>query len=162
MKKKSSSESGLFNPRIFFAFVLGSVGMFLALIGFADTTPNNGVLTESSGPLAFTGGPYLIANPSSQVDGTPDCNPPAQPCDEYALSVSGLGAATTASKYIRIAVGWPELGEAQFDLYVFAGTTATGTLIAKSLGNMTYVQPDVVLIPAIDGLYTIRIVPFNP
>jgi hypothetical protein len=162
MKKKSSSESGLFNPRIFLAFLLCASGVFLSLIGFADTTPTNGTLTDSSGPLTFSGGPYLIANPSSQVDGTPECSPPALPCDEYALTVSGLSAATTASKYIRIEVGWPELGEAQFDLYVFAGTTATGTLIAKSLGNMTYVDPDVVLIPATNGLYTIRVVPFNP
>ena len=77
-------------------------------------------------------------------------------CDEYALTVSGLSAATTASKYIRIEVGWMELGEAQFDLYVFSGTSATGQLIASSIGNMTYVDPDVVLIPAINGTHSPR------
>ncbi|PYK29408.1 MAG: hypothetical protein DME57_10380 [Verrucomicrobia bacterium] len=125
------------------------------------TTPAGGTLTESSGPIMFTGGPYLIPNPSSQATGTPTCNA-ALPCDEYALTVSGMSAATYGSKYIRIEVRWPELGEAQFDLYVFKGTTATGQLIASSIGNMTYVDPDAVLIPAIDGLYTLRIVPFNP
>ena len=104
MQKKVASESGIFNPRIFSAFVLCSAGVFLALIGFADTTPPSGTLTDSSGPLSLTGGPYLIANPSSQVDGTPECNPPALPCDEYALMVSGLSVATTTSKYIRIEV----------------------------------------------------------
>jgi hypothetical protein len=161
MKKKSTSESGLFNPRIFLAFVLCFTGALLAVVAFATTTPSSGTLTDSGGPLTFAGGPYLVPNPSSQATGTPTCNS-LLPCDEYALTVSGLSPATTASRYIRVEVRWPELGEAQFDLYVFSGTTATGTLIAKSLGNQTYVDPDVVLIPAINGLYTLRIVPFNP
>ena len=127
----------------------------------AATTPTGGILTDVSGPLLFTGGPYLVANPSSQATGTPICNA-VLPCDEYTLTVSGLSAPTTATKYIRIEVKWPELGEAQFDLYVFSGTTATGGVIASSIGNMTYVDPDVVLIPAINGTYTLRIVPFNP
>ncbi|MDQ1446844.1 MAG: hypothetical protein QOI20_3308, partial [Acidimicrobiaceae bacterium] len=131
------------------------------MFSLAATTPPSGTLTDSSGPLTFTGGPYLVANPSSQATGTPTCNA-VLVCDEYALTVSGLSAATTASKYIRVEVKWPELGEAQFDLYVFAGTTATGAPIASSIGNMTYVDPDVVLIPAINGSYTLRIVPFNP
>src|SRR2546430_6423729 len=147
MRKKFASESGVFNPRIFLAFVLCSIGALLALVSFATTTPSSGTLTDSSGPLSFTGGPYLVANPSSQATGTPTCNA-VLICDEYALTVSGLSAGTTASKYIRVQVGWPELGEAQFDLYVFSGTTATGTIIAKNLGNQTYVDPDVVLIPA--------------
>jgi hypothetical protein len=136
-------------------------GMFLLTRLGAATTPTGGVLTDGSGPLLFVGGPYLVANPSSQATGTPVCND-VLPCDEYTLTVSGLSAATTASKYIRIEIRWPELGEAQFDLYVFSGTTATGHVIASSLGNMTYVDPDVVLIPAINGTYTLRIVPFNP
>jgi hypothetical protein len=127
----------------------------------AATTPSSGTLTDVSGPLTFTGGPYPVANPSSQATGTPTCNA-ALPCDEYALTVSGLSAATTATDYIRIEIKWPELGEAQFDLYVFSGTTATGHIIAQNLGNQTYVDPDVVLIPAINGTYTLRIVPFNP
>src|SRR6266403_5448090 len=161
MRKKSASESGVFNPRIFLAFVLCSIGTLLALVSFATTAPSSGTLTDSSGPLTFTGGPYLVANPSSQATGTPTCNA-VLICDEYTLTVSGLSAATTASKYIRIQVAWMELGEAQFDLYVFSGSSASGNLIASSIGNMTYVDPDVVLIPAINGTYTIRVVPFNP
>jgi hypothetical protein len=124
-------------------------------------SPGGGVLSDASGPITFVGGPYVVPNPSSQATGTPVCNA-ALTCDEYILTVSGISAATTASKYIRIEVKWPELGEAQFDLYVFAGPTATGAPIASSIGNMTYVDPDVVLIPAINGTYTLRVVPFNP
>src|SRR5438270_3075270 len=111
--------------------------------------PSGGTLTDSSGPIVFTGGPYLVPNPSSQATGTPTCDA-VLICDTYTLTVSGLSSATTASKYIRVEVRWPELTEAQFDLYVFQGTTTTGTPYAASIGNQTYVDPDAVLIPAIN------------
>ncbi len=127
-------------------------------------TPGNGnTLTESSGPLTFTGGPYLVPNPSSQVDGNPICNA-ALPCDEYTFNIA-VSDTTSRTKYARIEVNWPVVGEAQFDLYVFDGTTASGKLIAKSLGDQTYVAPDVALIPAVpatNGVYTLRLVPFLP
>src|SRR5438128_518545 len=125
MQKKNSSEAGIFNLRVLIAFVLCFAGASLAMLTLAATTPSMGTLTDNSGPLTFTGGPYLVANPSSQATGTPVCNA-ALPCDEYSLTVSGLSPATTQSKYIRIEVKWQELGEAQFDLYVFQGDTATG------------------------------------
>src|SRR5882724_8665617 len=40
MKKKSASESGLFNPRIFLAFGLCSVGALLAMLSFAGMPSN--------------------------------------------------------------------------------------------------------------------------
>ncbi|MDB6147591.1 MAG: hypothetical protein JWO45_1255, partial [Spartobacteria bacterium] len=162
MQKKNTAESGILNLRVLVAFLLCTFGASLAILSFAATSPAGDTLTESSGPLTFTGGPYLIPNPSSQASGTPICNPPALVCDEYTLTVSGLSAATTASKYIRIEIKWMELGEAQFDLYVFSGSPPAGNPIATSIGDMTYVDPDVVLIPAINGTYTIRVVPFNP
>jgi len=161
MKKRSVSRSGLSHARILIACALVSASAFISYFAFATITPPNGTLTDVSGPVTFTGGPYLVANPSSQASGVPTCNA-VLVCDEFALTVSGLSAATTASKYIRVEVRWPEAGETQFDLYVFQGDTATGTIIAKNLGNQTYVDPDVVLIPAINGSYTIRVVPFLP
>jgi hypothetical protein len=161
MKKNPAPQSGFFNLRSLTVCALVSASAFLTVLSFATITPAGGTLTDSSGPLTFTGGPYAVANPSSQATGTPTCNA-VLVCDEYTLTVSGLSAGTTASKYIRIEVKWMELGEAQFDLYVFSGPTATGAPIATSIGNMTYVDPDVVLIPAINGTYTIRVVPFNP
>src|SRR6266571_980507 len=100
------------------------------------TTPTSGnVLTDTSGPLTFTGGPYAVPNPSSQVDGNPTCN--AQlPCDEYAFTVN-VSNTTAMTKYVRVELAWPVVGEAQFDLYVFDGTTANGKIIAKSLGDQT-------------------------
>jgi hypothetical protein len=161
MKKHSVSRSGLSQARILTACMLVTASAFFGFLAFAALTPTAGTLTENSGPITFTGGPYLVPNPSSQANGVPTCNA-VLVCDEFALTVSGLSAATTASKYIRIEVRWPEAGETQFDLYVFAGNSTTGQIIAKNLGNQTYVDPDVVLIPAINGSYTIRVVPFLP
>ena len=48
-----------------------------------------GTLTEASGPVTFTGGPYPVANPSSQATGTPTCNA-VLVCDDFVLTVSGL------------------------------------------------------------------------
>ncbi len=152
---------GFAHLRALTAWTLISASFLLAAISFATLMPSAGTLTDSSGPITFTGGPYLVANPSSQATGVPTCNA-VLVCDEYTLTVSGLSPATTASKYIRVEIRWLELGEAQFDLYVFSGTSATGQLIASSLGNQTYVDPDVVLIPATNGTYTLRVVPFNP
>lgn len=161
MKKYSIAHSGLSHLRILTACALVAGSAFFGYFAFATITPPNGTLTEGSGPITFNGGPYLVANPSSQATGVPTCNA-VLVCDEFALTVSGISAATTASKYIRVEVKWPEAGETQFDLYVFQGDTATGTVIAKNLGNQSYVDPDVVLIPAINGQYTIRVVPFLP
>ncbi|HEX8897557.1 MAG TPA: hypothetical protein VF751_02570, partial [Chthoniobacterales bacterium] len=161
MKTHSVSRSGLSHIRVLIACALVIVSAFISFFAFATITPSKGTLTDKSGPVTFTGGPYLVANPSSQANGVPTCNA-VLVCDEFALTVSGLSAATTASKYIRIEVRWPEVGETQFDLYVFQGDSATGQIIAKNLGDQTYVDPDVVLIPAINGSYTIRVVPFLP
>jgi hypothetical protein len=161
MKKLPSSRSGLSHVRILTGCALVAVSALFGFFAFATITPPNGTLTENSGPVTFNGGPYLVANPSSQATGVPTCNA-ALVCDEFALTVSGLSAATTASKYIRVEVRWPEAGETQFDLYVFQGNTATGQVIAKCLGNQTYVDPDAVLIPAVNGNYTVRVVPFLP
>lgn len=54
MKKKSSSQSGLFNPRAFVAFALCSVGAFLAMVSFAGPKP--GTLTFGHPIISGIGG----------------------------------------------------------------------------------------------------------
>jgi hypothetical protein len=54
MKKKSSSQSGLFNPRAFVAFALCSVGAFLAMVSFAGPKP--GTLTFEHPVISGIGG----------------------------------------------------------------------------------------------------------
>jgi hypothetical protein len=59
MKKRSASQSGLFNPRILLAFSLSSIGASLGWLSFAST--------PSSAPLTFGGpDPTVPGNPRYQ------------------------------------------------------------------------------------------------
>jgi hypothetical protein len=61
MKKRNTSQSGLFNPRIFLAFSLCSVGVLLAMFSFA-TTPSRPTLSVFGGP-----DPTVPGNPRYQI-----------------------------------------------------------------------------------------------
>jgi hypothetical protein len=61
MKIRSSKGNGSFNPRIFATFVLGSTGVFMAVLSFAST-PSSGTLTATSGPLEYAAGPFFQPN----------------------------------------------------------------------------------------------------
>src|SRR3979411_650620 len=90
MRKKSPSQSGVFNPRIFLTFMLCSIGAWLAILSFA-ASPASGTLTDTSGPLNYTAGPFNVANPTplpEGVDAGPECNNPSQPCDDFALTIT--------------------------------------------------------------------------
>src|SRR5437016_10832683 len=89
MRKNPVSQSGLFNPRALVAVSLCSVGVLLAMFSFA-ATPSSGTLTDTSGPLTYTAGPFFVANPTPIlfVDQGPECSGSAQPCDNYALTVT--------------------------------------------------------------------------
>src|SRR5438552_3768038 len=56
MKKKSSSQSGLFNPRVFVAFTLCSVGAMLAMVSFAGPKPKPAALTFGHPIISGIGG----------------------------------------------------------------------------------------------------------
>ncbi len=53
MKKNPRSESGIFNPRIFLAFILTSTGVFLALGSLAVTGENTTLAAATSGARIF-------------------------------------------------------------------------------------------------------------
>src|SRR2546430_1170850 len=88
MKKILALQSGFFNPRVLIAFSLCSAGALLAMFSFA-ATPSSGTLTDASGPISYTAGPFFVANPTPviEVDKGPECSGSTQPCDDYALTV---------------------------------------------------------------------------
>jgi len=131
-----------------------AMALILGLMALDAAVPPGGMLTDVSGPVTYTAGPFLIANPTSAVGLM--CST-ANPCDDFALNVSVSGA-TTLSKLVKIKIKWPTV-QAQFDLYVL---NSSGTVIASSLSSNTNVDPDLVLMPAVSGNYTVRVVPFNP
>ncbi|HEX3227683.1 MAG TPA: sialidase family protein, partial [Pyrinomonadaceae bacterium] len=115
-------------------------------------SPSSGTLTLASGPLTYTGGPFVVANVSAQANGTPICNA-ALPCDDFALTINVL-AGTDTTKQVRVSVGWP-VSSADFDVYILQGSTVVATAASSS-------DPEIVFLPAVSASYTIRVVPFIP
>src|SRR5437016_12792075 len=118
MRKNPASQSGLFNPRVLIALSLCSVGALLAMLSFA-ATPCSGTLTDTSGPLAYTAGPFVVANPTPILflDTGPECFGSVQPCDDYALTVtlpSGYAAAHPNAS-IKVAMSWTDNGSGASD-----------------------------------------------
>jgi hypothetical protein len=124
MKKKSTTETGIFNPRAFAAFALSSAGLFLALFSFAATPPS-GTLTDTSGPITYTAGPFFQANqsPVFELDSGPRCDQQGFPCDTYKLTLqlpSGY-AASHPKAVVRATMSWTDAGsgQAHYDIYIF-------------------------------------------
>jgi len=62
MRKYPASQSGLFNPRVLVALALCSLGVFLAMFGFAATPPTGrpGWHADSPGRSPFVGNPDAL------------------------------------------------------------------------------------------------------
>src|SRR5205085_2931343 len=88
MKKNSASQSAFFHPRIFASFILCSAGAWFALFSFAATPPG-GTLSDTSGPITYTAGPFFQANqsPVFELDSGPRCDQQGFPCDTYKLTL---------------------------------------------------------------------------
>jgi len=77
-------------------------------------TPPAGTLTDTSGPLIYTAGPFNIANPTPvpEVDVGPHCNNPTLPCDDFALTVQlpvGYMAAHPNAA-VQVSMNWTDAG----------------------------------------------------
>jgi hypothetical protein len=116
-------------------------------------TPPAGALTDGSGPVVYQSGPFFASNPSAQAFGTPLCNA-ALTCDQFALTVT-LSPPVAAANKVKIQVKWP-LTTADFDLYVFDSGNA---LVGQSA---TSNDPETVILPAVNGTYTVLVAPFDP
>jgi hypothetical protein len=124
MRKKSVSESALFYPRVLVALMLGSAGALLAIAGFA-ATPATGTLTDTSGRLMYSAGPFFQSNqsPVFELDSGPRCDQQSFPCDTYKLTLnlpSGYAAAHPKA-VVRATMSWVDTGsgQAHYDIYIF-------------------------------------------
>jgi hypothetical protein len=153
MRTKHSPQSGFFNTRSLFAFGLCSAAVFLAVFSFADTNPASpGTVSPLNPTLTYTGGPFVAPNVTAQV--SLDCTAPMS-CDDFVLTVNMMGPPDPdPSKHVKISISWP-LSSADFDLYVLQGATTVATSASSA-------DPEVVVLPAVSGTYTIRVVPFAP
>src|SRR5437667_12073277 len=113
MKKNLGFESGVFNPRVFAAFLLCSFGAMLAMLSFAST-PSSGTLTDTSGPVSYTAGPFFVSNPTPviELDSGPECGGSSQPCDDFALTVSLPSGFHTSNPNasVKVTLSWTDSG----------------------------------------------------
>jgi len=116
-------------------------------------TPPAGTLSDASGPVTYTAGPFFASNASAQANGTPICNA-ALACDQFSLTVA-LSSGFLAANKVKIQIQW-SLTTADFDLYVF---DSSNTLVGQSA---TSNDPETVILPAVNGTYTVLVAPFNP
>ncbi|HUS23667.1 MAG TPA: hypothetical protein VM369_01860, partial [Candidatus Binatia bacterium] len=126
--------------------------------------PASGTLTDTSGALSYTGGPFVVSNPTPDpvhaidpqcVDGTPLC-------DTYVLTVDvgdGLrGDAANADALVSFRMSFTN-ALSDFDLYIY---DSGGNLVASSTNGGG--APESTSVPLSDlknGEYRIVIVPYN-
>ncbi len=177
----------MFSTRAVFTCALFSVAALLGTFSFFSfaSTPTSGTLTDVSGPMTYTAGPFNVSNqtPVIELDQGPECHArgvpggdQAQPCDDYALTVtlpSGFTAAhPTAS--IKVTMSWTDAGAGQsdYDLYIYKNPrndcsptdcTQTSGSQAADYQSASGANPEVASIPVADGTqkYTIVVVPFT-
>ena len=140
--------------RSFLALTACASVCFLSPSASRAATPSSGTLTDSSGPLAYTAGPFLVANPTAQAndDSLPTCDANT-PCDDYTLTVN-VAPEDAATMRIRVAVSWPN-SRADFDLYVLQNGVEVKSAASSA-------DPEIALVPAVSGTYTLRVAPFLP
>src|SRR5690242_17299564 len=75
-------------------------------------TPSAGTLTDTSGPVTYSAGPFLVSNatPVPELDAGPECNNPIQPCDDYALTIALPAGYVTQhpNSAVRITASWTD------------------------------------------------------
>src|SRR3989440_358475 len=159
MKRNSASETGLIHPRVFIAFLLCLAGISMAVFSFGATPPE-GTLTDTSGPLTYSAGPFFQPNAfGNSIAGEcdPDPSDPLVPCDVFKLHVVLPAGYVQANpnQHLFVHIDW-STPAARFDLYLWDaanwnGVTSfpSGNPVASSVQTGTNFQeievsPDVV------------------
>jgi hypothetical protein len=149
-----------------------AIVLALGLLTLEASTPSSGTLTDVSGPLNYTAGPFNVANatPIPQVDNGPRCNANTNPCDNFALTVtlpSGYHAAHPNAA-VKFTLSWGDTGSGQsdYDLYIYKGVVGnldgSQAADAQSAGGA---NPEVATFsPLADGsqAFSVKIVPYTP
>ena len=172
-KHHPASESAFFNPRVFAAFLLCSVGVSLAMFSFAST-PSSGTLSEAAPVLTYDAGPFFQPNQSplglGQLDSGPRCNNTTFPCDNFTLTVTVPSdyRTTHPNASLKVTLYWTDTGSGQsdYDLYIYKGIV--GDLSGSQQADYqaaSGANPEVASVtPVVGGTsqYSLKIVPYTP
>src|SRR5260370_25107374 len=158
MQKNSSSNSGIFNPRVFAAFTLCSAAALLVMLSLAQggPSPASGTLSTSNRSLTYMDAVGSATNPSHLALGKPDCTVPNS-CSIYTLTIDPSVSTPVLNVYdptkyqIFIDESWaPAVND--YDTFV---EDAAGNLVASNLssGEPETITLDAATTPA--GVYSI-------
>ena len=131
------------------ALVVGAVNLATA----NAATPTSGTVSDTSGPVTWSGGPFVTANVTAQANGEPVCTVPGS-CDDFALHVSAPAGYDTDHN-LQIKVGWTNTA-ADFDVYLY---DAAGHLAATAASSA---DPETITVAPNTADYVVRVVPFTP
>lgn len=121
--------------------------------GSADAAaPTEGTLTDTSGAVTWTGGPFANDNASALLLSPPECDATLNPCDDFTLHVSTPAGYGTDHALV-VDVRWAD-PSADFDVYVL---DAAGEVVGSAASTA---DPEKVTIPPTSGDYTVRVVPY--
>ena len=158
MLKKSSSESGAFNPRIFLVFALCAVGALLAMVSFG-ASPSSTTVTPASAPITWVG-----TSPGGAATDETSCVEGVT-CDTFTITLSGTKA-DWLNKQAHVAISWddPIGGVIDYDMYIHKGTPA-GPVVGQSAGGdnpeQTNINPNDGAVDVGTGIFIVRIVYFT-
>ena len=127
-------------------------GTALAVVPAVAAAPPGGSVSDTSLSTTWTAGPFVAPNVTGAT-GQVTCGA-ATPCDDYSLSVT-VPAGYDAGHSLKVDVAWPT-SAADFDLYVL---DAAGNTLSSAASSS---DPETLLLPAVSGQYTVRVVPFTP
>ncbi len=136
--------------RIILAAVVCMTAALLMTMGGAAADPSSGTLSVANPNLTYTSGPFVVSNPSAQAAGEPVCTT-QQVCDDFTLTVS-VPASLANTHNIEVRTFWDN-GTEDYDIYLYEG----GTQVKDSASSS---DPEVMIVDAKPGIYTVRIVPF--
>jgi hypothetical protein len=114
--------------------------------------PATGTVTDRNTSTTYAAGPFLVPNVSG-LAGPVTCNA-ALPCDDFTLKVD-VPAAYAADHNLTVRIQWAN-STADFDLYVL---DEAGNVVGSAASSS---DPEVAVLPAVTGTYTVRVVPYAP
>ncbi len=138
-----------------FAIVITAIGLFSAANISEASNPTAGTLNPTGPNVTWDG----TQPGGAAANGEADCATIPTVCDEFALTLSGT-VTDWMNKRARVQINW-NFPTTDYDMYIYKGTTATGTVVATSAnGTTTFEQADIDPSTTGVGLYTVRVVYF--
>ncbi|MEJ7629518.1 MAG: sialidase family protein [Nocardioidaceae bacterium] len=135
--------------------LLAAVGLLaggsLAVNPADAANPASGTVSDTSRSTTWTGGPFVVSNPTGTALDPPDCSQPGF-CDDYTLKVD-TSSTYGSTHQLKITVSWGTPGE-DYDVYLLDGNNNSVSSAATSS------NPEIILVEPKAGNYTVRVVPF--